>query len=174
MNTQGLIHIYCGDGKGKTTAAVGLSVRAAGADKKVLFVQFFKNGNSSEIRSLQKLEGIRTLHASTVPGRFSRMSDEQRVQASSDYTELFRSAAALSENFDLLILDEIISACNLKIVDEALVTAFLDSKPDSLEVVLTGRDPSCELTSRADYITSMEKIKHPYDQGIRARKGIEF
>ena len=172
--TNGLIHIYCGNGKGKTTAACGLTLRCLGAGKKVLFVQFFKNGNSSEVTALRSFENFYPLHAKTVPGRFSRMTDEQRMQACADYTRLFEDAVSQANQFDLLILDEIISSCNLKIVDEALVTSFLSKKPAHLEVVLTGRDPSDLLKSYADYITSMDKIKHPYDQGIRARKGIEF
>lgn len=174
MNTTGLIHIYCGDGKGKTTAATGLAVRASGAGKKVLFVQFFKNGSSSEIKPLQSLENVQTLHCVTVPGFYSRMRPEQQQQAKQDYSALFKNAASLAKEVDLLILDEIISTCNYGVVDEADLTAFLDNKPENLEVVLTGRSPSPALTERADYITSMEKIKHPYDRGIFARKGIEF
>lgn len=170
----GFIHVYCGNGKGKTTAACGLTLRCLGAGKKVLFVQFFKNGNSSEIKALRTFENLQTMHAVTAPGRFSNMNAEQRIQASADYTKLFSDAAALSDRFDLLVLDEIISSCNLNIVSETLVIDFLDRKPEHLEVVLTGRDPSDELKKRADYITSMDKIKHPYDQGIHARKGIEF
>lgn len=170
----GMIHIYCGDGKGKTTAAVGLAVRAAGAGKKVVFTQFFKDGSSSEIKSLQCLENIRVMHCVTVRGFFRRMNEAEKARASEDYTRLFREVQAAAEHADLLVLDEIVSACNHGTVAETAVMDFLKGKPETLEVVLTGRNPSAELLEMADYITEMRKIKHPYDRGITARKGIEF
>lgn len=170
----GLIHLYCGDGKGKTSAAVGLAVRASGAGQQVVFTQFFKDGSSSEIESLKRLPGIRTIHANTVKGFYHAMSPEQREQAREDYTALFRQVTDAARDADLLILDEIVSACNRGVVPETLVTDFLRCKPQQLEVVLTGRDPSPALTELADYITEMRKLRHPFDRGIPARKGIEF
>ena len=170
----GLIHLYCGDGKGKTSAAVGLAVRASGAGKQVVFTQFFKDGSSSEIESLKRLPGIRTIHADTVKGFYRAMTPEQRARAREDYTALFLQVTAASEKADLLILDEIVSACNRGVVPEALVTDFLRSKPSGLEVVLTGRNPAPALLELADYITEMRKQRHPFDRGIPARKGIEF
>ena len=171
---EGLIHLYCGDGKGKTSAAVGLAVRASGAGKQVVFTQFFKDGSSSEIKSLDSLPGIRTIHAQTVKGFYHAMTPEQRMQAREDYTALFRQVTAAAKEADLLILDEIVSACNRGVVPETLVTDFLRSKPQQLEVVLTGREPSPALMELADYITEMRKLRHPYDRGVAARKGIEF
>ena len=170
----GLIHIYCGDGKGKTTAAVGLAVRAAGAGKKVVFTQFFKDGSSSEIKVLQGVENIQILHCNTVRGFWKRMTDAQKARASADYTQLLSDVARLAMDADLLVLDEIVSACNHGTIAEVAVTDFLRSKPEKLEVVLTGRNPSEYLLRLADYVTQMQKIKHPYDRGIAARKGIEF
>ena len=170
----GLIHIYCGDGKGKTTAAVGLAVRAAGAGKHVVFTQFFKDGSSSEIKVLQGVENIQILHCNTVRGFWKRMTDTEKERASVDYTQLFSDVIRLAMDADLLVLDEIISACNHGAVAEAAVADFLRSKPENLEVVLTGRNPSERLLSYADYVTQMQKIKHPYDHGIPARKGVEF
>ena len=169
----GLIHLYCGDGKGKTTAAVGLAVRAAGAGKQVIFTQFFKDGSSSEVESL-KLLGIRTIHAQTVKGFYRAMNEQQRQQARQDYTALFRQVTDAAKDAGLLILDEIVSACNRGVVPEGLVVDFLQNKPSALEVVLTGRDPSPALVELADYITEMRKLRHPYDRGVAARKGIEF
>ena len=169
----GLIHLYCGDGKGKTTAAVGLAVRASGAGKRVIFTQFFKDGSSSEVEALKTLPGIRTIHADTVKGFYRSMTQQQREQARQDYTALFRQGAA-GKDADLLILDEIVSACNRGVVPEALVTDFLGSKPAQLEVVLTGREPSPALMELADYVTEMRKLRHPFDRGVPARKGIEF
>ena len=170
----GLVHIYCGDGKGKTTAAVGLAVRAAGAGKKVVLTQFFKDGSASEIKVLQGVENIWILHCNTVRGFWKRMTDAQKARASADYTQLLSDVARLAMDADLLVLDEIVSACNHGTIAEVAVTDFLRSKPEKLEVVLTGRDPSECLLRLADYVTQMQKIKHPYDRGIAARKGIEF
>lgn len=170
----GLIHLYCGDGKGKTTAALGLALRAAGAGKQVVFTQFFKDGSSSEIEPLAALPGVRVFHADTVRGFYRNMTQTQREQARKDYTALFRQVTQAAQEADLLILDEIVSACNRGVVPEKLVTDFLREKPTRLEVVLTGRNPSAALLELADYITEMRKLRHPYDRGIGARKGIEF
>lgn len=170
----GLVHVYCGEGKGKTTAAIGLAVRAAGAGKKVVFTQFFKDGSSSEIKALYAVENIRLLHCKTVRGFWRKMDDTQKAQTSKDYTRLFADVVTLAKDADLLVLDEIVSACNYDTVAEAVVTDFLRGKPEKLEVVLTGREPSDALLELADYITEMRKVKHPYDFGISARKGIEF
>lgn len=170
----GLIHIYCGDGKGKTTAAAGLAVRAAGAGKKVVFTQFFKDGSSSEVKVLRDVENIQVMHCKTVRGFFRRMSDAEKARASEDYTRLLSDVLSAAKGAQLLILDEIVSACNHGTVAETAVTDFLLSKPENLEVVLTGRNPSDALLKLADYVTEMRKIRHPYDRGVTARKGIEF
>lgn len=170
----GLIHLYCGDGKGKTTAALGLALRAAGAGKQVVFTQFFKDGSSSEMEPLAALPGVRVFHADTVRGFYRNMTPSQREQAGKDYTALFRQVTQAAREADLLILDEIVSACNRGVVPEKLVTDFLREKPDRLEVVLTGRNPSSALLELADYVTEMRKLRHPFDRGIGARKGIEF
>lgn len=170
----GLIHIYCGDGKGKTTAAVGLTLRSAGAGNRVVFTQFFKDGSSSEISLLRQIPGISVLHTKTVGGFWKCMTTEQQAQASRDYTELFHIACERAKNMDLLVLDEVISACNHGTVPEEALLEFLQNKPENLEVVLTGRNPSEALLAQADYVTEMKKIKHPFDHGVLARKGIEY
>lgn len=169
----GLIHIYCGDGKGKTTASVGLAVRAAGAGKKVLFVQFFKNGTSSELKVLR--EHMEVLFCETQYGFFKNMDADTRERAGKDYSALLETALAKAgEDLGLLVLDEAISACNHRMISEERVLDFLKNKPEQLEVVLTGRDPSAALLEAADYVTEMRKQKHPFDTGIKARKGIEY
>ncbi|HIT36319.1 MAG TPA: cob(I)yrinic acid a,c-diamide adenosyltransferase [Candidatus Faecousia intestinavium] len=170
----GLIHIYCGDGKGKTTAAVGLALRAAGAGKDVVLTQFFKDGSSSEIAMLRQIPGIRVMHCKTVPGFFFRMTPEQKEQCRRDYTQWFRQVTLEAAGADLLVLDEMLSACNNGVVPLEDVEAFLKTKPEGLEVVLTGRNPAPSLVDAADYVTEMCKRKHPFDNGIPARKGIEF
>ena len=102
------------------------------------------------------------------------MTAEQQAQASRDYTELFHIACERAKNMDLLVLDEVISACNHGAVPEEALLEFLQNKPEHLEVVLTGRNPSEALLAQADYVTEMKKIKHPFDHGVLARKGIEY
>ncbi len=171
---KGLVHVYCGKGKGKTTAAVGLSVRAAGAGKRVLFVQFFKNGQSSELEMLKLLPGLKTLTNSKPVNFFLKMNEEQKAEAAEIYSELLDDALNLAKDFDMLVLDEIISTCHYGIVEQAKLLSFIENRPEGMEVVLTGRNPSEKLMELADYITEMTKIKHPYDRDIPARKGIEF
>ncbi len=169
----GLIHLYCGDGKGKTTAATGLAVRMAGAGKQVVFAQFYKDGSSCEIKAMAAL-GVLPMHCKTVPGRFSQMDPSDRDQARKDYSRFLLTVFQAAEQADLLVLDEVISASNHGTVEEERLIQLLCEKPAGLEVVLTGRDPSRRLLALADYVTQMEKIKHPFDRGIGARRGVEF
>lgn len=169
-----MIHIYCGDGKGKTTASVGLAVRMAGCGGKVLFGQFFKDGSSSEIASLKLLPNISVRHCRTIPGRYIRLDEAQRAQVRRDYTAYLQGLLEDAKHYDLLVLDEVVSACNHGTVPEAMLTAFLDTLPENREVVLTGRNPSEALLRRADYVSEVVKRKHPFDEGIPAREGIEY
>lgn len=175
MKNSGLVHLYCGDGKGKTTAAVGLAVRHSGRGGKVVFAQFLKDGTSGECRVLAKL-GVTVLAANPV-GKFSfRMTEEEKAETATALGRTFDAATgfAVRERATLLVLDEICAAVNCGFLPEKTLTEFLESRPDSLEVVLTGRDPSENLQVHADYITEMKKRRHPFDEGVAAREGIEF
>lgn len=175
MKNSGLVHLYCGDGKGKTTAAVGLAVRHSGRGGKVVFAQFLKDGTSGECRVLAKL-GVTVLAANPV-GKFSfRMTEEEKAETAAALGRTFDAATgfAVRERATLLVLDEICAAVNCGFLPEKTLTEFLESRPDSLEVVLTGRDPSENLQVHADYITEMKKRRHPFDKGVAAREGIEF
>lgn len=172
MTKNGLIHIYCGDGKGKTTAAVGLAVRAAGSGKRVLIGQFFKSGASSEIRVLEGISGITVCRSEEHYGRYANMNGEQRTAASRCYRAYLAELLRRSREFDMLVLDEIFAACRHGMVDEEELLGYLrDEHP---EVVLTGRDPAPAFCELADYVTEMRKLKHPYDRGIASREGIEY
>jgi len=173
---NGLVHIYCGDGKGKTTAAMGLITRALGHGWRVLLVQFLKNGRSGELATLRKLPGVQII-AGQVTGKFSiAMSDQEKAATRALHLDFFRTAVAAvgHENTDLLVLDEILGAIESGLMDEAALLSFLDSKPASLEVVLTGRVASGSLLERADYISRIACVRHPYQRGIMAREGIEY
>ncbi len=171
---EGLVHLYCGDGKGKSTAAVGLSVRASGAGLPVVFAQFFKDGSSSEIGVLRSLPGVRVLVCERYFGRFRNISEEARAEAVKAYGDLLEEALAAAGERGLLVLDEAVSACNHGVIREERLLDFLRHKPEELEVVLTGRNPSEALLGAADYVTEMRKLRHPFDAGIPARKGVEF
>ena len=173
---QGLVHIYCGDGKGKTSAAVGLAVRAAGRGMKVLVVRFLKTENSGEVEVLRNIPGITVTPCDRTFGFVFRMNEEQKAEAAEYYQKRFETAEkeAESGNYDLLILDEILASCNYGMVQEQSVLEFLHTKPAGLEVVLTGRDPSEKMVEQADYVSEIHMVKHPYQKGISARKGIEF
>lgn len=170
----GLIHIYCGDGKGKTTASLGLALRAAGSGKKVLLLQFFKDGKSSEFASLAHVPGIEVIPQTRTFGFSWTLSGEEKAEAKAYYSDLLEDAFRKGADFDLLVLDEAMSACSAGMIGEARLLALLGEKPEGLEVVLTGRDPSQALLDAADYVTEMKKIKHPYEKGVAARRGIEY
>lgn len=171
---MGLVHIYCGDGKGKTSAAVGLAVRAAGRGLRVVMVRFLKSDDSGEVAVLDRIPGITVIPCEKTFGFVSAMDRETRERAVQWNLEQFYRATELAEKADLLILDEIMAAMTYGMVPEDRVLDFLGSRPEGLEVVLTGRSPSERILKAADYVSELRKIKHPYDRGILARKGIEY
>ncbi len=173
---RGLIHIYCGDGKGKTSAAVGLAVRAVGHGFRVGVVQFLKDGDSGELAPLAAFPGVQILSGKRVKGFTFSMTAEEKAQVRAGQDDYLRRAAAWcgQDLCDLLVLDEAVGAVNLGMLDRALLLDFLRNKPVGVEVVLTGRDPDDELLGLADYVSEIRKVKHPYDRGVKAREGIEF
>lgn len=171
---MGLIHIYCGDGKGKTTASVGLTVRALGCNKKVLFAQFFKNGNSGEVGALKSFENLTYLKAEKTFGFFSKMNDEEKSQAKQYFNALLNDVIEKSKDYDMLVLDEIMSSYNYECINRDTLLNFCKENKNDIEIVLTGRNPAEELTQIADYVSCVQKVKHPYDNGVKARRGVEF
>lgn len=180
---MGLVHIYCGDGKGKTTASIGLAVRAAGCGCDVVIARFLKNDDSGEVRALQEIKGIQVLPCERSFGFTWQMTEEEKSEAACYYAKLLERAilkgcevteAGGRNAPSLLVLDEICAAINSGLVEEKQVLDFLDTRPDGLEVVMTGREPSEGLMSRAGYISEIKKIKHPFDAGVPARQGIEY
>ena len=171
----GLIHIYCGDGKGKTTAAVGLAVRCAGRGNKVLLVQFLKSRDSGELYSLAKLPDIEVMRGKESKKFTFQMNEEEKHALLIEHNKMFEQVLKKIKNggYSLLILDEVIGALNAKVFEMPKLIEFLRHKPENLEVVLTGRNPAPELVEIADYVSEMRKVKHPMDKGIMAREGIE-
>lgn len=169
-------HIYYGDGKGKTTAAIGLAVRAAGSKMKVLFVQFLKTEFSGERHILSHIENV-TLTFCPLELKFTfDMDDKEKAQAAKIFKGIFDNAVttALTEKYDMVVLDEVFEAINAHMLSESEVYEFITNAPSSMEIVMTGHNPPQKFMDCADYITEFKKIKHPYDRGITGRIGIEF
>ena len=174
---KGLIHIYCGDGKGKTTAAMGLAIRAAGREKKVFITQFLKSGRSGELISLEKLNNHVTFFPGKPVNKFVwNMNDSEKEEAQKEHTVRFNKIVEIIKDgeYDLLILDEIIATINNGFIELNDVINFLNNKPEKLEVVMTGRGPKKELIEIANYVTEMKCIKHPFNEGVSSRLGIEL
>lgn len=172
---KGLIHLYYGDGKGKTTAALGLAVRASGSGLRVAFVQFMKNQPTGELSVLESLPGVTVLRGKEGSGFTFSMTEEEKEKTKRLHTENLKTAIALaaSENCDMLVLDEAAGAYARDLIDRQLLEEFVWNKPERLELVLTGRDPAQWMIGCADYASEIRKVKHPYDEGVAARAGIE-
>lgn len=175
---RGLIHIYTGEGKGKTTAAIGLCLRAAGSNLQVLIARFLKTNDSAELLAFERFPNVKIVPNEKSFG-FSRVWSKDPVkaeEAGNYYSEMFERAAteAVSGYYDILFLDEIMAGVNLGVVEKEKLISFVKGKPDGLEIIMTGRDAPEELIELADYVSEIKKIKHPFDQGIRARRGIEY
>lgn len=169
-----MIHVYTGNGKGKTTSACGLALRAAGRGKRVLFVQFLKGQNSSgEILLMRRIGRIQTR-------RFGRkgfvLKDRKCVK---DFLEAergikFAERKLENKDADVIVLDEINVAMSYGLIDTKRVLRLIKRYGRRKEIILTGREVPKSILKKADYVTSMRAIKHPYERGIRARRGIEY
>jgi len=170
----GRVQVYTGDGKGKTTASVGLAVRAAGAGLRVAFVQFVKGGRrSSELAALEQL-GVRVERpAERSTGLLGAgVTDDDRA-AADDAMHIARAVVGSGE-YDLVVLDEANIAVRSGLVEEFALCVLIDTRPATVELVLTGRGASPAIIERADLVTEMVPVKHPYDSGLPARLGIEY
>jgi len=174
MRGTGRIHLYYGDGKGKTTAAVGQVVRAAGSGLQVLVFQFLKNNDSSERKILEQIPNITCLNGREPVKFVSRMNGDEKAETRRYNNKALDEIVKFCVPFDVLLLDEALCAVQLNVLSEEKLLSFLKHKPRGLEVILTGHVITDELLEVADYVTQMTKIKHPYDQGKLAREGIEY
>ncbi len=169
-----MIHIYTGDGKGKTTAALGLAVRALGWGKRVSLVQFMKKGSKyGELKSLGDFENceiIQTGRDELLTPENVQPVDYEEAEKGLEYAEeILREKQA-----DLLILDEINFALQIGLLKVGEIEALVRSCPPEVELVLTGRGCPEELRKLADYVSEIKEIKHPYREGVEGRKGIEY
>jgi len=180
MLEKGLVQIYTGDGKGKTTAAFGLALRAAGQGHKVLIYQFLKPA-SLDIgeRFALQLGAVRIrVESLDVPWDMSQsLKDEKAVsQMQTAISEVLERIAATGEKrfYDVLILDEIVFCLSKGLAKLEDIKKIIDKRDSAVEIVLTGRGATKELIALADLVTEMKNVKHPFDKGISARRGIEF
>jgi len=174
--SKGLIHVYTGDGKGKTTAALGLALRAIGWGKRVCMIQFIKGypeiGEAKFALTIPDQLVVRQFAVDT-----SRSIDENKVAERREAAEKamkFARSAIASGDYELVILDEINNAMHYGLVDAQCVLEMLASRPDGVEVALTGRNAPPEIMAAADYVTEMRLVKHPYENGVQARRGVDY
>ena len=173
---KGLIHIYTGTGKGKTTAAVGLATRALGQGFKVVYAHFMKRPDLygyHEIDSLKKL-GATIMGFTDGHPFFDKSLKAEDLKKQVADALVYISGYWQNSPPDLLIMDEILITVRDGFLDEANLITFIESKPESTELVLTGRGATAGLIEKANYVSEINKIKHPFDEGISSRKGIEF
>ena len=172
MQKKGLFIVFTGNGKGKTTAAIGQALRMAGHKMRVCIIQFIKSmKNTGEAKALAALSETVEMH--TIGSGFTWQSEKEEVEAAARAGwELAKEK--ISSDYDMVILDEITYLLNDGILDQDEILGFLNNRPENLHIVVTGRQASDALIEAADLVTEMKEIKHPYQNGIKAGKGIEY
>lgn len=172
---MGMVIVYTGNGKGKTTAALGLILRASGYGKKILLIQFIKNNLSGELKALRKFKGVKVIQGGKgfvgIMGDKLSFSEHQNF-AQQTLEKLVKEIK--SGNWDLVVADEILGALAGKLIKLSDVLDLLKIKLDDLDLVLTGRGAPKEIINLAEIVTEMKEIKHPFKQGILGKKGIDF
>lgn len=171
---RGLVQVYTGNGKGKTSAAFGLALRAAGRGLKVYIIQFIKGGfDYGELYTVDKLPNL-TLKAFG-RGEFitAKPPDKEDVRLAEQALQLAKQTVN-SGKYDVIILDEVNVALTLKLIDLEEVLKLIQNKPNHVELVLTGRNAPVQVIDASDYVTEMREVKHPYSKGYQSRKGIEY
>jgi len=168
---EGLILVYTGDGKGKTTAALGMAMRATGQGRKVAFIQFLKGESYGEHMFVSQYHPFDIIQIS-IGSSFNKPKEQLKQEAQRTLT--CAEEQMLSGKYDLIILDEVFVAIYKSLITSAQVMGFLDKKPAAIDLLLTGRKAPAEIIQRANLVTEMLMIKHPYNEGIGARRGIEY
>ena len=175
--SKGCIQIYTGNGKGKTTAAFGLAMRAAGRGLKVFIIQFLKSSETGELISAQKLQpNLQVFRFEKPRNFFWLLNDDEKLEVKQEISLAFGFVRKSIETAacDVLILDEIMGALKNNLLSPEDLASALKQKPETMEIVLTGRDVPAIIAEQANLITEMKDIKHYFEQGIPARIGIEM
>ncbi|HDT14278.1 MAG TPA: cob(I)yrinic acid a,c-diamide adenosyltransferase [Candidatus Aminicenantes bacterium] len=170
----GYVQVYTGNGKGKTTAALGLALRAAGHGMRTYFGQFLKGQRSGELAAVEKLSPLVRIERFGQEGflHITEGPDDEDIRRAREGLRKCREAM-LSGRYDIVVLDEINTAVLLKVLAVDEVLGLIDDKPEAVELVLTGRGAPQALIDRADLVTEMKDVKHYFDRGVKAREGIE-
>ncbi len=181
-----MIQLYCGDGKGKTTAAAGLALRAAGNGMRVIFSQFMKGNDTGELHALCQIKNIEIVRSPKGFGFYSTLNEQEKQELTKIHNEILDRLllAAKAGDSDMIILDEITYPVSFHLIDENKLWELLsfghgrentgENAGKETEIILTGRGPADFMTDSADYITEMRAVRHPFEKGIAARKGIEY
>jgi len=174
MARQGLLIVNTGDGKGKTTAALGLAFRALGHGLRVCIIQFIKGKwNYGELKAAKRFEDLLEVH--TLGAGFTWESEDLERDARVAREAWDFAKCTIGEaRHDLVILDELTYLIEYSMVDEAEVVAVLTARPAAMHTVVTGRNASPGLIEAADLVTDMQSVKHPFDEGLKAQRGIEY
>jgi cob(I)alamin adenosyltransferase len=170
--TKGFVQLYTGNGKGKTTAALGISLRVAGAGKRVFFAQFVKGMPYSELNALSGFDGIKVKQYGRDCFIKNKPTEDDILAAQKGFDEVKNMIS--SDFYDVVVLDEICIALHYNLINTEDLISILKNKPEATEIILTGRYAPSELIDFADLVTEMKEIKHYFTKGIQAREGIEF
>ena len=169
---KGYVQVYTGNGKGKTTAVLGLSIRAAGAGFKVFIAQFMKNGDYSEIKALKRFSDLITVEQFG-SGYFVRgKPTPEDIECAQKGIEKIKSIVS-SGNYKIIILDEANVAVKVGLFPVEDILSIIDNKPEKVEIVITGRNADQRIIEKSDLVTEMKEIKHYFPKGVKARVGIE-
>ncbi len=173
---KGLIQIYTGNGKGKSTALFGLGIRAIGRKRRVLIIQFLKARETGEVMFLKEVNPKNLVFKRVNTSRkFSwNMDEEEKAKAREEVLEGMKWIIDNQGDFDLVLCDELVNCIGSGSISEEELLEFMNKKENHVELVMTGRDASEKLVEKADLVSEMKKIKHPFDKGINAREAIEF
>lgn len=173
---KGYLQIYTGDGKGKTTAALGLTIRAAGAGMNVLFSQFVKSMNTSELNIINKVDNIDVLRYASSKKFAWDMNDEEKAGLKKEMQLQLKDTLRIvkEKNCDVVVFDELLGALHGEYINKQDILDLVDNRAKNCEYIITGRAAPDWLIEKADLVSSVDPIKHYMDAGVNARKGIEF
>jgi len=169
---KGKVHVYTGDGKGKTTAALGLSIRAAGAGLRVFIAQFIKADEYSEIKALKRFSDLITVEQFGLGGFIGGNPSSGDIEAAQKGAVRVKEIIS-TDTYDMVVLDEANIAVKYKLISEQDLLDIIDAKSKNIELVITGRDAAAKIIEKADLVTQMKAVKHYFQNGVEARVGIE-